>query len=87
MIQIINDKEIMTTWEARKKYEKYYIGYVSVERKMTDWDNSLVYVVYTITREDRYKHTIPKRTEDGKVISIMPGHAVGGIEIGGLYFE
>ena len=85
MIEKIDGKEIMTSLEARKKYKKYYIGYVSVERKMTDWDNSLVYVLYTMTREDRYN--IPKRTEDGKVISMMPGHAVGGIEIGVLYYE
>ena len=85
MIKKIEDKEIITRVEARRRYKKYYIGMIMTEEKMHDPDNALGYVVYVMdTYDEIFK--IPRRFEDGTYIASMPGMAVGGTEIGSICF-
>jgi hypothetical protein len=87
MVKKIEDKIIMTSIEARRKYEKYYIGFVSIEQRMADPDNERGYVAYLADTEDEAYEAIPRFTEEGIYIGIEPGHAVGGIRLGGFYFD
>lgn len=78
--------ETLSRGDARKKYEDKYIGMVITEQKLNDPNNSMGYVVYIMdTYEETFK--IPRNLEGGLFVSTMPGMAVGGIEIGGLYFN
>ena len=86
MVRKINEKEIITRLEARKKYDKHYIGMALTEQKPRDFDNEKGYAIYiTDTYEEQFE--IPRKTEDGRFISTMPGHAVGGTQLGGTYFD
>ena len=86
MITKIDIKEITTCLNARQKYENKYIGMVVTDQKLQDPDNTKGYVIYLM---DSYDETfkIPRRLEDGSFISSMPGMAVGGTEIGGVFFD
>jgi hypothetical protein len=82
---MIDDKEIMTCREAMEKYDKYYIGFVTTERNYDDPDNEKGYVVCIMDAYDE-GFTIPRKTSDGRFISIMSGYAVGGTEIGAILY-
>ena len=86
MIQKIDDKTIMTTSEARKKYSAYFLGFVTTERNMEDHDNEKGYVLFLM---DTYNegYDIPRFLEDGEFVAVLPGYAVGGIELGGVIFD
>jgi len=83
-VKKIDDQEIITTREAKEKYKQYHIGFVITEPKIEDPDNEKGYVVCIL---DSYNEgfTIPRKTDDGAFISIMPGYSVGGTELGGIY--
>ena len=86
MIRKITDKKIITSVEAREKYEKNYIGMVMTEEKMHDPDNALGYVLYVMDEyEEQFQ--IPRWLDDKTFISTMPGMDVGGTEISWLYFD
>ena len=85
MVKKIDSKEIMTRSEAMEKYKKYHIGFVTTERQLSDPDNTKGYVVCIMDSYDE-GYTIPRRTDDGRFISVMSGYAVGGTEIGALYY-
>ena len=81
MIQKIDSKELTTRLAARKKYGPHYIGMVFIEQKPTDFDNEMGYVLYVMdTEEEQFE--IPRETDDGRYISTMPGHSVGGLRMG-----
>ena len=86
MISKIDVNGIMTSLEARAKYRDKYIGFLTVEQKMTDPDNEKIIVVYIAdTYEDSF--LIPPVTDDGQRIARMEGLGVGGTEIGGICFD
>ena len=85
MVQTIDGINIITSREARETYENYYIGFVTTEQNLSDPDNEMGYVVYIMDSYDE-GFTIPRRTNEGHFISIISGYAVGGIEIGAIYF-
>jgi hypothetical protein len=86
MICKTNNDEVITDLEARKKYRDKYIGYVTVEQKITDPENEKIIVLYTADNyEECYK--IPAKTKNGVLISRTIGLGIGGTEIGGVYFD
>jgi hypothetical protein len=86
MVTATDSREIMTKLAARKKYERYYIGFVATEQKMNDPDNELGYVAYIADTHDEI-YSLPRFAEDGGYIAKWPGYAVGGTEIGGVYID
>ena len=86
MVTILDNKEITTCREAMIRYENHYIGFVVTEQNFTDPDNEKGYVVCIM---DSYEEgfSIPRRTDDGQFITVMPGYAVGGTEIGVILYE
>jgi hypothetical protein len=86
MITKIEEKEIMTRVEARRKYKKHYICMAITHEKMHDPDNAEGYVIY-ITDTQKETYQIPRRLDNGLQISKLPGMALGGIEMGGLIFN
>ena len=86
MIRKITDKEILTSVEAREKYEKNYIGMVITEQKLHDPDNSRGYVLFVMDEyEEQFQ--IPRWLDDNTFVTTMTGMAVGGLEIGGWVFN
>jgi len=85
-LRTISDRTILTSRAAREKYSSYYIGFARVEPNMTDPDNEKGYVVF-VANTKRELQTMPRETDDGFRISIEPGYALGGVEIGGLYYN
>ena len=86
MVRNIADRKIVTCREAMEKYEKYYIGFVTTEDNVTDPDNEKGYVVCIMDTYDE-GYTFSRETDEGQFISIMPGYAVGGTEIGAIVYE
>ena len=86
MVMKVDDHEVMTSREAMEKYEKYFIGFVTIEQNLSDPDNEIGYVIYIMDTYDE-GFSIPRRTESNQFIAVMPGYAVGGTEIGGVYFN
>ena len=86
MVRKIEDKEIMTTRETREKYKEYYIGFVTTERNMEDPDNTRGRVVFMAGSKNEI-YEAPEFKEKRKKISVITGYAVGGTEIGGVYFD
>ena len=85
-VKKIDEKEIITTREAKEKYEKHHMGFVVTEPKIEDPDNEKGYVVCLLDSYDE-GFKISRKTGDGKFISILSGYAVGGTEIGGVCFD
>ena len=86
MIRQIDNEGTMTCREAKEKYEQYYIGFVTTEQNMSNPDCEVGYVICIMdTYEEGF--SIPRRTEDNSFVTVMPGYAVGGKEIGGVYFN
>jgi len=82
----VDKNRIITTDEAEKLYDGYYVGMVITESNVREnWAKG--YVVY-ISDENDYGHDIPHRTEDGEYITIhygpnVPTHP----EMGGIYLD
>jgi hypothetical protein len=57
-----------------EKYANYYIGFVITEENIIDPDNEKGYVVFIMDSYDE-GYTLPRRTNDGSFISVMPGYA------------
>lgn len=84
MVREIDDKTIMTRSEARSNYRKFYIGMVFQERNYQNPESEKGYVVYVADSYDE-SFDIPRKLDDGSHVSVVTGHAVGGIEIGSVY--
>ena len=85
MIRKLEDRVVMTAREAREKHEGYYIGFYVTSKNLMNPDKTTGYVVYLADSKDEiYKESDYK--ENRRFISILTGHAVGGIEIGGVQF-
>ena len=86
MIQKIEDKTIMTSSEAREKYNKHYIGFVTTKQDLENFDRAEGYVVYIVdTYKEKYE--VPRSTDDGHYIFMMTGYATGSKEVGGIYID
>ena len=85
LVRKIDDTELLSISEAREKYKKYFVGFVTTEQNLSDPDNTKGFVVYVMDSHDE-GYTFPRRTEDGKFISVFEGYAVGGTEIGALIY-
>lgn len=86
MITKIEDKKVITCLEARKKYSRHYIGYVTTELNLVDPETTKVLVVYLADSYNE-QYEIPVETVEGQHISLMRGMSVGGTEIGGVCFD
>jgi hypothetical protein len=86
MICETNSKEVMTDLEARKKYRDKYIGYITVEQRITDPENERIMVLYTADSFNE-SYEMPPKTDKGEIISRTAGLGVGGTEIGGVIFD
>jgi len=86
VIRKVDDKEILTSLEARKKYQDKFIGFVTVEQKITDPENERIRVMYTADGYDE-SFKMPAKTESGDFISIAIGMGVGGTMMGGICFD
>jgi len=82
----IEEKEIMTTWEATKKYADKYIFMIRTQ-VVDGWDNDLGYVLYV---HDEYKEKleIPREILDSGEVwlsfagwDVEPFGQLGGIEV------
>jgi len=75
----------MTTWEARGAYREKYIGFITIKpaEKLCDDDNHVGRVLYTAdTYEEQYE--IPWKAEDGRDISVLYGHGLKDLPMGGV---
>ena len=87
MVQRIDNNELMTCVNAKRKYSDKYIGFVTTEQNMADPDNELGYVVYLADFEDELNQ-IPTYTDDDEYISIMTGFSViDDIRVGVAIFD
>jgi hypothetical protein len=86
MITKISNNEVLTSLEARRKYEKNYIGFITVEQKIMDFDNEKVKVLYTAD-SNKESYNIPSMNESGELISLMAGMGAGETVIGNLIYE
>ena len=86
MVKMIENMEIISSREAMEKYEAYYIGFVTTNQNFSDPDNEMGYVVFIMDTYDE-GFAVPRKTDNDQFIAIMPGYAVGGTEIGGVYFD
>jgi hypothetical protein len=86
MITKIDEIEYMTCTEARRKYEKNYIGMVITEEKLHDPPNAVGYVLY-ITDTKKELNQMPYKLDDDTYIYQVPGMAVGGLEIGAIVYS
>jgi hypothetical protein len=86
MICKTNSSEVITDLEARKKYRDKYIGYVTVEQRITDPENERIMVLYTADNFNE-SYEMPSKTANGELISRTVGLGVGGTEIGGVFFD
>ena len=73
MLQRIEQKEIMTSWEARNKYRDKYFHFIITE-KVDGCDNDLGYVLYTYDNK-REMRGIPNEELKGKVYDASLGVA------------
>ena len=74
MLRKIETRELMTTNEARKKYENNYI-YMEIVKAEGWFDNHLGYVLYTVEKE-RDKDLVPRELFNGeRVVASLPGYA------------
>ena len=85
MVKFVNDEKEMTTLEARKKYRGFYIGFVDskpIDIKENP-DKTLGKVLYTADAYDE-QYQIPAKTEDGRRISVLYGHGLKDLPMGGV---
>jgi len=85
MVKFVNDEREITTWEARGIYREKYIGFLgsTPPDPFEDFDKKLGKVLYTADTYDE-QDEIPAETEDGKWISVLYGHGLKDLPMGGV---
>jgi hypothetical protein len=84
MAQIIDCKDILTTSEARRKYRRNYIGFITTEQNLENPDFCRGYVEYLFTSQTEGLK-LARDLRPSKRISVLRGYGVQEpIEIGGI---
>ncbi|MCL1987024.1 MAG: hypothetical protein FWG64_03510 [Firmicutes bacterium] len=86
MLKKINDDEIMTHLEARKKYAYYYYGAVTIEPNLRYPHHAKIKVVYTADEKEEW-HGKGIKDDEGKFVSFSQGSEKfdNVIQLGGVY--
>jgi len=74
MLTKIEDREIMTIWDAKKKYASKYILMIITEKIGEAYD-SLGYVIYTANDKRDFKD-VPREDFVGKPAGFFDGYSV-----------
>ena len=87
MLRKVETKELLTTFEAKKKYRDNYI-FMEIVKVVDGLDNDLGYVLYTID-EERDKRMVPLELFNGeRVVASMPGYAYESfVQVGNIVYH
>jgi hypothetical protein len=84
MAEVVDCRDILTTREARSKYSKNYIGFITTEQNLENPDFCRGYVEYLFTSEVEGLK-LASELRSTKRMSILRGYGIyEPIEIGGI---